>query len=194
MKIQTKTWIYGISLLMGVIVINIILNFDSNQEFNSKGESSFTEEPITGLEPDSITTKRSKEESLMPAPAIALQDHNGQEIGLDNLSSEKKKIVVFAQKDCGYCESFYPELNAFSKQYKNFEVVVVNYRATVDDNKQTMEREEYAFTLLSGTEKVFADYQIQATPTTFLLDENNRIVEAAFVETKAQMEEWMFAI
>lgn len=194
MKTTNEIWIGGISLLIGVLSVIILLNMDINQELNTNDETSFTQENGASKQSDLEITKTPEQESLMPAPAIVLQDHNGKEIGYDNLSAKKKKIVVFAQKDCGFCENFYPELDAFSKQYKNFEVVVVNYGATVDDNKKTMEKKEYAFKLLSGTEKVFADYQIQATPTTFLLDENNHIVEAAFVETKAQMEEWMFAI
>ncbi|MBW1294566.1 TlpA family protein disulfide reductase [Aquimarina litoralis] len=190
MKIQKEISIAMISLGIGVLSAVIILSLYLSKEFSTTSVTSFDQENTSGT----LSDLESKKESLMPAPVIALQDHNGREIGLDSLSTEKKKILVFAQKDCEYCESFYPELDAFSKQYKNFEVVVVNYGATVDDNNQTMKEKEYGFKLLSGTEKVFADYQIQATPTTFLLDENNRIVEAAFVETKAQMEEWMFAI
>ncbi|MDH7444302.1 TlpA family protein disulfide reductase [Aquimarina sp. 2201CG14-23] len=185
----------SLSIIISMFVIIIVCVI---QLLNLKESLNIAQVKINELTENSEITsvsQNTKENKLLPpAPELALQDHNGKELQLKNLSSEKKKLLVFTSEGCDYCENFYPELDAFSKQYENFEVVVVKYGTSIDDNKQMMEKKGYNFKLLSGTEQTFAEYQIQGTPVTFLLNETNHIVEIAYLESKEQIEEWVFAI
>ncbi|AXT53448.1 hypothetical protein D1818_22430 [Aquimarina sp. BL5] len=193
MKTNKIISISVVSIMFFALVVCIIQLLSLKQSLDSAATK------INELEniPQQTTSlaKTAEENTLLPpAPAITLQDHNGQEIELNNLSSEKKKLLVFTSEGCDYCENFYPELDAFSQQYENFEVIVVKYGTTIDENRQTMEEKGYNFKLLSGNEQTFAEYKVQATPSTYLLNEDNHIMEIAYLETKADIEEWVFAI
>jgi len=189
-SIKSIIVITGISVILGICVFQLL---------SAQQSLGIAEKKIKDLEKTSVGTIGSvsiadKNKGLAPAPVIALQDHTGQEIGLKDLSPKKKKLLIFAAKDCDYCESYYPEINEFSKEYENIEVVVIKYGTTAEDNKKTIDEKAYHFKLLAGTEKTFADYQIQGTPATYLLNESNHIVEMGYLDSKEQIEELVFAI
>ncbi|TPN84446.1 TlpA family protein disulfide reductase [Aquimarina algicola] len=184
--------IYGISIAFTIVIILSIYTIVdlslSLKDTKAQLHKLSTKEhnPIDHLDTNS-------QEPQIPAPEIKAKDKNGNTFGLAQLS-KKKKILVFAENSCEHCEAFYPELDAFAKAYGAFEVIVVKANTTVQDIKKTQEDKNYHFTLTSGDLQTFAEYQIDSTPTTFLLDEHNHIIQIAEVSTKRGMEEMFLTI
>ncbi|WP_299437470.1 TlpA disulfide reductase family protein [uncultured Aquimarina sp.] len=134
-------------------------------------------------------------DSLIMAPKFILKNQKDSNVGLDDLTKEKKKLLVFTREDCSYCEDYYPELNKFAKKYStSFDVVVIKLDSNVKDTQKTLDEKKYYFEILKGNEKVFMDYHIQSTPTTYLLNKNNEIEMGAIVNNENELEEWIFQI
>ena len=129
----------------------------------------------------------------LPAPDIKATMIGGESYDIKKIS-DRKKIVVFASDDCDYCKEFYPELNKFAETYSTYEVAVILPDAKQERLEELQKEHNYTFKLLSGTAETFAEYQIDFTPTTVLIDENNFIEQMAYVTKKEEMEELFFTI
>ncbi len=129
-----------------------------------------------------------------PAPNFELLNKEGAIISLNDFSNEKRKILVFGSKDCNYCKEYYPELHNFSKEYTNLDVIVIEEGSTVEDLKKHSKESQYSFVQLVGTLKVINDYQVESTPTTYLLDEKNNIVRVGIINTKLDLESFVFKV
>ncbi|WP_299438852.1 TlpA disulfide reductase family protein [uncultured Aquimarina sp.] len=130
--------------------------------------------------PESIATG-------IEAPAFSLINKENKEVSLATLSKEKKKILVFSSSTCQYCQDYYPELDKYTKENQEIEVIVIQAESTPEENEKLITNNNYSFDILVADQQVWQDYQIQATPTTIILDENNKIISSSISSTYADL-------
>jgi thiol-disulfide isomerase/thioredoxin len=113
-------------------------------------------------------------------PDIILPDHNGKEITLSKINSEKI-LVVFYASWCPHCKELLPKLNELKKQNGiKLEVVAISLDTKKDDWINFLNSSCSSLINLSDLKgwdgKAAKDYFIYATPTMFLIDHNLKIV------------------
>lgn len=115
------------------------------------------------------------------APDITLNDINGKSITLSKIKAERV-LVVFYSSQCPHCKDMLPELNKMylSQSQKKFEILAV----ALENKKEEWQNfvKSYSSSLINVSDlkgwegKPAGDYLIYATPSTFLLDKNLKIV------------------
>ncbi|PIE50349.1 MAG: thioredoxin [Flavobacteriales bacterium] len=91
-----------------------------------------------------------------------------------------KKVIVFWSSGCGHCKKDLPQILEKYNQLKTKNVEVIGL--SLDTSKAEYEREIKAFqwvndSQLRGWNSTYADdYNINGTPTYFILDKNNKII------------------
>ena len=128
-----------------------------------------------------------------PAPDIKALTVDGENFNLESLKNTKK-IVVFASDDCIYCKEYYPKLNEFSKIYTAYDIIVVLPEVKQERIKELSQQHDYNFTWLSGDSETYVEYQIDHTPTTILINEDNYITKMVYFTKTREIEEIFFAI
>ncbi|MEM6830985.1 MAG: TlpA disulfide reductase family protein [Bacteroidota bacterium] len=113
------------------------------------------------------------------APDFSLKNTENETVSLGNLQKDKKKILVFSSSSCPYCEAYYPELDKFTKENKDIEVFLVQAESTIEENKKFIAEHGYDFEVLTGEDaSVWVDYKVAATPTTIILDDENKVLSS----------------
>lgn len=110
------------------------------------------------------------------ASLFALQDLDGNTVALENLTG-KIVILNFFDLDCLYCFDEIPYLSEIHEQYDQSDVVVLSIDVhpqldTVSELQDFKNTYQISWAILVGTSQVFDDYDIQYTPTTFVVDRN----------------------
>lgn len=118
-------------------------------------------------------------QSTMKAPDFALQSVDGKKV---KLSDYEGKIVVidFWATWCGPCRRGVPDLVELQNQYKDNLVVIgisLDQEGTLEDVKPFMKEFKINYPVVYGTQQVVMDYgNIQAIPTSFVIDQNGNVV------------------
>lgn len=91
-----------------------------------------------------------------------------------------KKVVVFWSSTCSHCESELPQLLEKYNELKSKNIQVVGFSLDVDKNSYTKKIAAFPWvndSELRGWNSSYTDmYNIHATPTYFILDANNKII------------------
>ena len=117
------------------------------------------------------------------APDFKLNDVNGNEIALSKINA-KYKLVDFWASWCVPCRASFPHLKELYKEYKEdgFEIVGIG---TADDEekwRKAIEEDQTPWMHLNDTGEnhkygvVARQYGVPFLPTTFLMDENEKII------------------
>lgn len=113
------------------------------------------------------------------APAWKLTNEYGEEIGLNEFES-KVVLVQFTSVNCGPCRASVPFLNKLSSTHNKEELNVVAIESFISNTKVLStyrKRTGLDYQFLMSEEKVNSQYNIQATPIFFILDEGHVIRE-----------------
>ncbi len=121
------------------------------------------------------------------APGFSFTDMRGKEITLSKIDASYT-LVVFWASWCPHCKVVLDEL----KQYYDFtsknegdnipdlEIIAVSLDNDMAEYKKTLEERQYNwinYSELKGWDsKIALDYNVDATPTLFLLDKNKKII------------------
>ncbi len=117
--------------------------------------------------------------SAEPAPAWKLTDLNGKTV---QLSDFKGKVVIldFWATWCGPCRAEIPDFVALQDQYRDKGLVVVGISLDQDGAKVVApfaKHYKINYPIVLGDDNVASQYgNIQAIPTTFIIDSNGNIV------------------
>lgn len=178
--------------LLVLLVLVFFLGFQNYRQ--SKVVTTLQKQIALNKPKKNKNTEVTNEDYEIPAPEFTLLDKDNKKVALENLSNTTKKIVVFANEGCSFCDGYYSELNEFANTYKNIDVVLIKYGTDLAGIKKTMEEKKYNFKMLLGTEEVFENYEISSTPTTYFLDEKNNIITVGTPDNKTDLESLVFFV
>jgi peroxiredoxin len=113
------------------------------------------------------------------APPFTLTDIDGNEVKLENLTG-KVVILNFFDLDCPPCLNEIPDLSEIHEQYNQSDVVILSIDVhpnidTVSELQEFRNTYQVGWNILVGTSEVSDNYNIQYTPTTFVVDRNGFI-------------------
>lgn len=107
----------------------------------------------------------------------------------ETLSNYKGKVVLldFWYLSCYPCRLLMPVLEKMNNKYKGKDFVVVGVNATDKNSikiKEYLRSKNYRYTQLYNAEPIFEPYNLQAYPTTILIDKQGRIkhIETGYSE------------
>jgi peroxiredoxin len=113
------------------------------------------------------------------APLFALQDLDGNTVALESLTG-KVVVLNFFDLDCPPCLDEIPDLSEIHEQYSQSDVVILSIDVhphidTVSKLQEFRNTYQVGWKILVGTSEVSDNYNIQYTPTTFVVDRNGFI-------------------
>lgn len=127
-------------------------------------------------------------EKVLASP-FNLKDTSNNSVTLDRLSRFKQKILAFTNSECDYCKGFFPALNQFNNKYQEqFEVIVLHLGGSIEENKKLLAQNQYSFVLLDADLETFSNYEIDFTPTIFVLDAFNYVEKIGEAENYQELE------
>lgn len=114
------------------------------------------------------------------APGFTLKSTSGENISLANYAG-KVVIIDFWATWCGPCRIGIPDLVEIQNEYKD-QVVIIGISLDQDNTKRNiipfMQEFKINYPVVYGTRQVVLDYgNIQAIPTTFIIDPQGNIVD-----------------
>ncbi|WKN45821.1 peroxiredoxin family protein [Tunicatimonas pelagia] len=115
------------------------------------------------------------------APDWLLTDEHKEKISLNELKS-KVVLVQFTSVNCGPCRASISFLNKLASEYseEDFDLVAVeSYTSNTNVLSSYRKRTGLDYKLLMSEKEVNSNYNIQATPIFFILDQN-RIIQEVF--------------
>lgn len=115
-----------------------------------------------------------------PAPTFSLPDKNGDTLSLASATQGKKLVLLnFWFAACPPCREEFPVLEKMYRENKDrgFEIIGIN----ATDDAQTMnafiKENDLSFQFVRDEGgQVSAQYKVEATPTSILIDENGQMV------------------
>lgn len=145
----------------------------------------------TTLKKQTTTTENKKNKGIQ-APFFALKNKNGETITPKELSKSKEKLFVFTDSECQHCIDFMPELDKFAKAHKSFEIIVFETYSSIERLQKLYKEKNYHFTMLICDEETSDNYEIAQTPTIYLVNEHNYILNFVNANTKEELENALF--
>ena len=100
---------------------------------------------------------------------------------LYNLNTSEKYLIIFWSSTCSHCSKELPKVKTFLKEHKEVTVVSIGIENDEDKNSWTNEIRNYSdwkniISLGKWESKEALNYNINATPSFFLLDRNKHII------------------
>jgi thiol-disulfide isomerase/thioredoxin len=155
-----------------VLLLSSTLMLGCAENKSEPGENEIAEKEVPAEE---INTNQ----STIKAPNFALQSVDGKKIKLSDYEG-KIVLVDFWATWCGPCRRGIPDLVELQNQYKDDLVVIgisLDQEATLEDVKPFMKEFKINYPIVYGTQQVVVDYgNIQAIPTSFVIDQNGNVV------------------
>lgn len=121
-------------------------------------------------------------------PDFSLLNAENKTVSLDSLPNTQK-IFVFSAVGCPYCEDYYPELATFSKKHEEIPLIVFQNGASVEENKEFLMKKNYTFEMLKGNDEIYEGFMVSGTPTTIIVDVNNKVLKVGYFSTSKEIEE-----
>ncbi len=116
-----------------------------------------------------------------PAKPIRLQAFDGRKINLQKMQG-MVVLVNFWATWCGPCREELPEFDRLQKKYRKYglAIITVNLDSELENAIQFMSHNDIGLTALwDANKKVASDWQVQAMPSTYLIDRRG-IVRAVY--------------
>ena len=174
MSISKSNLSFGlIVLLLGALAFNIFRYKQLTEKYNKLATQYNAISKSINDKNDIITEKNkvklAKGDVFKP---INVLNTNNQEINVPN-SQNNKKMLVFSSVSCPNCDNFHPVLNDFSKTHKNIDITVMQYDATLEEQKEALKN--YTFNLTRVEGHILDTLNVLYTPTTIILNNENQV-------------------
>jgi peroxiredoxin len=133
--------------------------------------------------------------SAADAPGFDLKDLNGKKVSLKKLLKDNKLVVIdFWQVGCKPCNELLPHLQDYADEFKKKGVaVVIISRDTALTQAQVepfFTSNKYTFpVLLDGDQDVSRSYGVKASPATFIITPENKLILSHFGYKSGQEKE-----
>jgi len=129
------------------------------------------------------------------APNISFESIKGREIKLAEMEKQVTLLLFYASW-CGHCQQSVPEIYEVYKKYmsKGFEVIAVSLDEDKEEYKEFLGQKDYNWINYCDYQKwespIVKKYNIYATPTMVLVDDNQIIIEKPITvkELKEELE------
>lgn len=136
--------------------------------------------------PEALQNKKFKNEQLKElvtevgrkAPDFSWEE-NGEKMSLSTLGTSKYYVLVFWSTSCSHCLNEIPKLHTFLKDKPNLKVVAFsleNNDITWKKMKETLQGWHHVLGLKKWENEIARTYNINATPTYFVLDSDKNII------------------
>jgi peroxiredoxin len=127
-----------------------------------------------------------------PAPAISLQDANGQTVNLEEALKKGPVVAAFFKVSCPTCQFTFPFLERMHETYgdSNFTLLGISQNDAADTRDFGQEF-GVKFPLLIDDENTFAasnEYGITNVPSIFLISQEGKILERSVGFAKRDLE------
>jgi len=141
-----------------------------------------------------VDAQKKQEDLLKPldvgtkAPNFTLLNENNEKVSLKDYKGQNVTLV-FSQKECIYCENFYPVVNDYAKKFKEeTKTFIIQSNSSVADNKKLKIEEDLLPSILktNGDEQL-VDYKVFETPTTVIIDKEGNIQSVGSVSNLDEM-------
>lgn len=114
------------------------------------------------------------------AQNLIMDSYKGIYVALDDIEKDFT-ILYFWEPDCGHCKEATPKLKAWYDQPKDYTYEVFAVCTTAEKEKWSKYIEENKLTWINGwdpqrTSRFDYYYNVQATPTVYVLDRNKKII------------------
>ncbi|MGE5420910.1 MAG: redoxin domain-containing protein, partial [Chloroflexota bacterium] len=114
------------------------------------------------------------------AQNLIMDSYKGIFVALDDIEKDFT-ILYFWEPDCGHCKESTPKLKAWYDQPKDYTCEVFAVCTTAEKEKWSKYIEENKLTWINGwdpqrTSRFDYYYNVQATPTVYVLDRNKKII------------------
>jgi thiol-disulfide isomerase/thioredoxin len=160
------------------VILHIATNYSSSQQCENEQQS----ETMVRLE---------KYKLMAPgkiAPDIRMSDISGKEVIVSGIKS--RKLVIFWASWCPHCIQLLPQIISWSREASNMDIKVIPISLDVDRKalEKTINELKIPWPVLVDYKKwscqAAIDYNIYATPTMLLLDEQNIILAKPMNESE----------
>ena len=165
-KAKTDTLVI---LLMGIVILLMLANLGLFLRMNQlQTQIALAIEALQRSEPTylPIGTK---------APFFNLPDNNGETVSLQDYLGQPI-MLIFSSTSCPACKQMYPELKAAYEAYPEGLIMLISY-GSEEENWELFQSEGLRIPILFGEREVFAAYQVNKTPTFFLIDPEGEITD-----------------
>lgn len=122
-------------------------------------------EPAVGVKAGELA--RDFELSTLDGNTVKLSDYKG-----------KKVILNFWATWCGPCRAEMPEMQTYSEENKDVEILAVNLTTSepgIDNVEKYIEEGGYTFMILLDQQNMYRYYDVLTMPTTFFIDKEGII-------------------
>lgn len=108
------------------------------------------------------------------SPKLAARDFSGKRVSLADYP-QQVTVVNFWAVNCHACRIEIPHLQSLYDEYSAKDVAVIGIDREVEQVKQFVERAEIDYPVLVDGWETAQAYHLRATPTTVILDAQNRV-------------------
>jgi thiol-disulfide isomerase/thioredoxin len=136
--------------------------------------------------PESLQNKKFKSEQLADLMVVIGRkapdfswENNGKKMTLSSLQDAENYILVFWSTGCSHCLNEIPKLHTFLKDKSNIKVVAFSLEKNDfkwNKMKGDLPNWHHVLGLNKWENKIARTYNINATPTYFVLDKNKKII------------------
>ena len=88
---------------------------------------------------------------------------------------KKAKMLVFSSSTCPNCEDYHPVLSDLAIKHDDIDIIVLEYDATPEAQKQVLKENDYKFAFVSTAGHVLDTLNIMYTPTTVILNTEHKV-------------------
>ena len=111
-----------------------------------------------------------------PAPPLRAHDLDGEPVGLDDLVTDDRPLVLFfTDPACGACEPLLPRVGSWQRELADELTVAVVSRGSVSGTRDFSDEHRLRHVLVQAGDAISLDYRVHGMPGAVLVGADGRI-------------------